>query len=88
MDVARRFYEELFPRFCPGTGQIAAWEPTNIAFEQLISTVSVLQANALRSKNTSEYIELLGDRYVPFELDADATKKLCGQMNLAERGLL
>ncbi|MEO8673345.1 MAG: carboxypeptidase-like regulatory domain-containing protein [Tahibacter sp.] len=86
MDVARRFYDELFPRLCRGTEQGTVWEPTTFAFAQLHAIVSVIDPDASRSARVVEGLGRENGSYTPSGLDADVVKRLCGQLKLPDKG--
>ncbi len=82
--VARRFHDELFRRLCPQPGKPAEWEPTDVAFSQLLSITSVLYGSRFQSQESDRELQLVGGNSMPSDLDANRKTELCNRFRLTK----
>ncbi len=80
--VARRFHDELYQRLCPQSGGLAEWEPTDVAFSQLLSITSVLYGSGFQPQQADRDLQFIGGKNTPSALDAGRVAELCNRFKL------
>lgn len=87
LQVARRFHDELYQRLCPQQSRgSAGWEPTDVAFSQLLSITGVLYGSSFQSQQADTDIQFIGGKNTPSALDAGKVTELCNRFKLTNRG--
>ncbi len=80
--VARRFHDVLFRRLCPLSGQSPEWQPTDLAFSQLLSVTSAVEGQRFQPRDTDIALQAIDGKKTPSALDADVTAALCNRFKL------
>lgn len=83
-DVARRFHVELFRRLCPESGKSPDWEPTDMAFSQLLSIASAMYGNRFQSHEADRTLQFIADKNRPSAMNFDTTVALCNRFRLKD----